>query len=114
MVFKKIIEKVSKRKKDEFEDEDIIEVTPVKEVERKVMVKVEKLKEFADTDRIQGLLREGYIVFVSIKDLKDRDLSELKRAIDKLKRTVLALNGDIVGVEEDFIVLTPGYAKIAR
>ncbi|MCD6483210.1 MAG: cell division protein SepF, partial [Candidatus Aenigmarchaeota archaeon] len=61
-----------------------------------------------------GLLREGYIVFVSIKDLKDRDLSELKRAIDKLKRTVLALNGDIVGVEEDFIVLTPGYAKIAR
>lgn len=114
MVIKKIIEKVSKKKRDEFPDEEIVEVTPVQETERKVLVKVEKLREFSDTDRIQALLREGYIVFVGIKDLKDRDLSELKRAIDKLKRTVLALNGDIVGVEEDFIVLTPGYARIAR
>ena len=115
MVVRKIVEKLKKRKKEEeSEGEEIVEVKPLPSEERKVYVKIEKLKDFSDTNRIQDLLREGYIVFVNIKEMKERDLSELKRCVDKLKRTVLALNGDIVGVEEDFIILTPGFARIER
>ena len=113
MVIRKIVEKLKKKKEEEGKEE-IIEVKPVPSGERKVYVKVEKLKDFSDTNRIQNLLREGYIVFVNIKEIKERDLSELKRCVDKMKRTVLALNGDIVGVEEDFIILTPGFARIER
>lgn len=114
MVLRKIVEKLSKKSKEENVEEEIIEVKPLPKRERKVYIKIEKLKEFSDTDRIQNLLREGYIVFLNIKEMKERDLSELKRCVDKLKRTVLALNGDIVGVEEDFIILTPGFARIER
>ena len=41
-------------------------------------------------------------------------MGELKRAVEKLKKTVIANNGDIVGVEQDWLVLTPGYAVIQR
>ena len=46
----------------------------------KVSIRVDKLDDFADSDRIQKSLREGAVVLVKIKALKDKDLSELKRA----------------------------------
>jgi SepF-like predicted cell division protein (DUF552 family) len=79
-----------------------------------VKVRVETLKDFADTNRIQSLVREGNIVFLKIRGLRQKDLNELKRSVEKLKKTCTAMSGDIVGVDEDFLVLTPDYAKIFR
>ncbi len=80
----------------------------------KVPIKIEKLEEFSDTDRLQKLVREGAIVFIKIRPLKDKDISELKRAIEKLRKTVIAINGDIAGIEEDWVVLCPSFAKVVR
>jgi len=79
-----------------------------------VKVRVETLKNFADTDRIQHLIREGDIIFLRIKRLRHEDLSELKRSVDRLKKTCKAINGDIIGVDEDFLVLAPNTARIFR
>jgi len=79
-----------------------------------VNVRVETLKDFTDTDRIQYLLREGSIIFLRIKELRQKDLTELKRSVDKLKKTCAAMDGDIIGVDEDFLVLTPNFARIFR
>ena len=80
----------------------------------KIPIRVDKIEDFSDSDRIQRTIREGSIVLVKIKSLKDKDLSELKRAIDKLRKTCVALNGDIAGIDEDWIILTPSFAHIAR
>jgi SepF-like predicted cell division protein (DUF552 family) len=80
----------------------------------KLSIKIEKLNDFADSDRILRHIREGSIVFLKIKGLKEKDMGELKRAVEKMKKTVVANNGDIVGVEQDWLVLTPGYANINR
>ncbi|MBU5575429.1 MAG: cell division protein SepF [Nitrososphaerota archaeon] len=80
----------------------------------KIPIKIDKLDDFADTDRIQKNVREGSIVLVRIKSLKEKDLSELKRSIEKLRKTCIALNGDIVGIDEDWIILTPSFAHVAR
>ena len=80
----------------------------------KVPIHVEKMDDFSDSDRIQKTIRNGSIVLVKIKALKDKDLSELKRAIDKLRKTCVAINGDIAGIDEDWIILTPSFAHIAR
>jgi SepF-like predicted cell division protein (DUF552 family) len=80
----------------------------------KIPIRVEKLSDFADSDKLQKCLREGSIVIVKIKSLKEKDLSELKRAIDKLRKTTVALNGDIAGIDEDWIILTPSFAHVAR
>lgn len=80
----------------------------------RVAIHVDKIEDFADSDRIQKRVRDGSIVLVKIRSLKEKDLSELKRAIDKLRKTCVALNGDIAGIDEDWIVLTPSFAHVAR
>ena len=80
----------------------------------KMQIKVDKIEDFSDSDRIQKHIRDGSIVIVKIKALKEKDLSELKRAIDKLRKTCVATSGDIAGIDEDWIILTPSFAHIAR
>lgn len=81
----------------------------------KVLVRSFSLEDFSDIKPVLDVLREGYtICLVNIKALKEKDLVELKRAINKLKKTVEALDGDIAGFGDDYIVLTPSFATIYR
>jgi SepF-like predicted cell division protein (DUF552 family) len=80
----------------------------------KIGIRIESLDEFGDTEKILRFLREGSIVMLKIKALKEKDISELKRAVDRLKRTVLAQNGDLVGVEQDWLLLVPEHAVVHR
>jgi SepF-like predicted cell division protein (DUF552 family) len=82
--------------------------------EEKVRVRVENLKTVGDVERIQDLIRTGNIVFLRIKDLKAKNLKDLKRAVDRLRKTCVAMNGDIVGIDEDYIVLCPSFARVFR
>ncbi len=81
----------------------------------KVMVKPFIINEFQDIKPALDSLREGYtIALVNIKPLKDKDIVELKRAINKLKKTCDAIEGDIAGFGEDWIVVTPSFAEVHR
>ena len=81
----------------------------------KVIVRPFMLDDFEDVRQILDALREGYTVaLVNIKPLKEKDLIELKRAINKLKKTCDAIEGDIAGFGEDYIVAVPSFAKIYR
>jgi SepF-like predicted cell division protein (DUF552 family) len=77
-------------------------------------ISVEKLGNFEDTEKVLRALRQGNIVFLKIKELKDRDMGELKRAVEKLKKTAVANNGDIAGVEQDWLIITPSSANVVR
>lgn len=82
---------------------------------QKVLVKTYFLDEFEDVKAILDDLREGTtIALVNIKPLKDKDIIELKRAINKLKKTCDAIQGEIAGFGEDYIVVCPAFAKIHR
>ncbi len=81
----------------------------------KVTVRPFTMEEFADIKMILDVLREGStIALVNIRPLKDKDVIELKRAINKLKKTSDAIGGDIAGFGDDFIVVTPGFARVYR
>lgn len=81
----------------------------------KVVVRPFVLQDFEDIKPVLDALREGYtIALVNIKPLKDRDLVELKRAVNKLKKTTDAIEGEIAGFGEDYIVATPAFASIHR
>lgn len=85
------------------------------EFKSKIIVRPFVLKDFDDVKEILDSLREGYtIALVNIKPLKDKDLVELKRAINKLKKTTDAIEGEIAGFGEDYIVVTPSFAQIYR
>ncbi len=80
----------------------------------KIGIKIDKLSDFADTDRILKDVRDGAVIFLKIKNLKEKDIGELKRAVDKLKKTVLAQSGDIVGIEQDWLLISPEFAVVHR
>jgi SepF-like predicted cell division protein (DUF552 family) len=110
MVIKKIVEKLTGKK---VEEEGEVEIMPEEE-EEKIKIYVTKINEYSDTEKVLNLLRQKNIVVISIRDLRKKDMAELKRVVDRIKRTVEAIGGDIIGVEEDLIIATPSIAKIER
>lgn len=115
MVLNKLREKVLSKKQTEGEPEgDWLELPEAASDEQKVPVRIDVLQNVADTERIQQLVRDGNVVFLRIKDLRTKDIAELKRAVERLKKTVQASNGDLVGVDEDFLIITPNFARVHR
>ncbi len=81
----------------------------------KVIVRPFVLDDFSGIKQILEALRDGYtIALINIKPLRDKDLIELKRAINKLKKTTDAMEGSIAGFGEDYIVIAPSFAQIYR
>src|SRR3989344_1803220 len=93
-------------------DEEYVEIDldSAKPQERKILVKPFVLKSFDGIDDILNSLREGYtIAVIDIKQLKAKDIIELKRAISKIKKTVDALEGTIAGFGDNIIIATPEF-----
>jgi SepF-like predicted cell division protein (DUF552 family) len=112
MVFDKLKGMMPKK---EETSEEYMEITEDSmRADGKINVRIETLVDYNDTDRIQQLVREGNVVFLRITELRVKDIAELKRSVDKLRKTCTAMNGDMVGVDEDFLVITPHFAQIYR
>lgn len=81
----------------------------------KIIIKTFTLKSYDDVGTILNSLREGYtIAVVDIKQLKSKDVIELKRAISKIKKTIEALEGTIAGFGENTVIATPSFARIMK
>ena len=81
----------------------------------KVIVRQFMMEDFTDIKLVLDTLREGNtICLLNIRPLKEKDMVELKRAINKLKKTIEATGGDIAGVGDDYLVVTPAFAEIYR
>ena len=81
----------------------------------RLMVRPFAIEDFEGIKPILDALREGHtIALINIKPLKDKDLIELKRAINKLKKTCDAIEGDIAGFGENWIAAVPNFAYIYR
>lgn len=105
----------SREEKLEDDENEYIELdTVTSESTGKVKIRILTLNEFGDVEKAQNLLRDNNVVWIKIKPLKDKDMTDLKRAIDRLKKTVMAINGDIAGVDNDWIIATPSFARIHR
>ncbi len=124
-LFSSIKEKISTALKSSDEDvkyseengEDYLEIDTAHDAgtKTKIVVRPFVIEEFADIKPTLDALREGYtIALVNIKPLKDQDIVELKRAVNKIKKTCDAIDGDIAGFGEDWIVVTPSFATVYR
>ncbi len=111
-------------KKKEYDDDEMMDETEeyveldtsrASDAPQKVIVRPFVLEDFTDIKQILDALREGTtICLVNIRPLKEKDLIELKRAINKLKKTCDAIDGDIAGFSDDYLVITPSFAQIYR
>src|SRR3989344_7793841 len=101
------------RRDDLFDEsaEDYVEInTPEVGSKAKILIKSFIINDFQDIKPAIDALRDGYTIgLVNIRPLKEKDIIELKRAINKLKKTCDAVEGDIAGFGEDWIVITPSF-----
>jgi SepF-like predicted cell division protein (DUF552 family) len=115
--FSRIKKSISGEEEPEEAEEEYVELDTVgtPDSKNKVIVRPFVLEDFSDVKPILDALREGYtIALVNIKPIKEKDMVELKRAINKLKKTSDAIEGDIAGFGDDYIVVTPKFAEIYR
>ena len=100
----------------ESDGEEYIEIDLGKEArETKVVVKLFSLKQYEDVNEILNALREGYtIAIIDIKQLRQRDTMEVKRAISKVRKTIEALEGNIQGFGDNIVIATPSFATIDK
>jgi SepF-like predicted cell division protein (DUF552 family) len=113
-----MFDKIKKGFTNTFSEEgpEYIEIDLGREVKKaKVIVRPFVLKCFEDVTPILNSLREGYtIAVIDIKQLRAKDVIELKRAISKIKKTADALEGSIAGFGENTILVTPQFADIYK
>ena len=118
--FSKLKEKISSDSSEimhEAEEEGYVELgtDAGAESDTKVTVRPFVIEDFESIKPILDSLREGHtIALVNIKPLKDKDLVELKRAINKIKKTCDAIEGDIAGFGDNWIAAVPSFASIYR
>ncbi len=99
----------------ELEDEYVELNSDAAKNEDQVLVRPFTISDFSDIKPILNAIRgRETVCLVNIRPLKDKDLIELKRAINKLKKTTDAIQGDIAGFGEDYICITPDWATIYR
>lgn len=99
----------------ELVDDDFVELdAKMTDGNKKVVIRAETLQEFDDIEKVQEHLRNDHVVWINIGPLKGKDMTNLKRAVNRLKKTIKAIDGDMAGVDESWIVACPSYAEIAR
>ena len=91
-----------------------LEIESGEKPSEKLLVQVENMNSYEDSDRVQKKVREGIILLVKIKRLREKDMNELKRAIARVRKTCIAINGDIAGIGDDWIIVTPSKARVHR
>jgi len=110
-------------RKTSYDDEDNVEAedeyvelnSDAAKTDNQVLVRPFTIEDFSDIKPILNAIRgRETVCLVNIRPLKDKDLIELKRAINKLKKTTDAIQGDIAGFGEDYICITPEWATIYR
>ena len=100
---------------DQVIDDDFVELdAEMQKGNKKVVIRAETLQEFDDIENVQDHLRNDHVVWINIAPLKNKDMTNLKRAVNRLKKTIKAIDGDMAGVDENWIVACPSYAEIAR
>ena len=79
------------------------------------VLRVISLNDFTDVEAILDHLRDrSNVLVLKVKPSLVAEKLELKRALKRIQRTTSAIGGDIAGIKEDIIVITPPSIRIAR
>lgn len=82
----------------------------------KMYVKYFALVKFEDSGSVLNDIRSGStLLFIKIRDIKEKGgIEELKRTISKIKRSADAAEAQVVGIDEDYILVVPNFVKVEK
>ncbi|MDP8012704.1 MAG: cell division protein SepF [Nanoarchaeota archaeon] len=93
-----------------------LEVEKADKPSAKVFVKYFVISKYEDSNAIMDDIRSGYtLLFLKVKELREKGgIEELKRTISRIKRTSDATGAQIVGVDEDYLLVVPDFVKVEK
>ena len=114
--------KKRKEEEDEYVEDSSEEYLSITESDTKtkiedklVNIKVFVLDDYEHIKDILDIVRgEKTICLIDIHLLRNKDPDELRRAIDKLKKTIEAVNGELVGFHENWVLAAPKNVHIHK
>ena len=116
--------KFGKKKEEEYvedSNEDYLSITELDAVsptvadDKSVEVRVFVLDDYENIRDILDIIRgEKTLCLIDIHLLRSKDPDELRRSVDKLKKTVDAVGGELVGFHENWILAAPRNVHIHK
>ncbi len=88
--------------------------TTEKEAKEVIYLKALSLKSLEELPSIKDDVNRKMIVILRITPLAQKDVEELKRAVEELYEFSVSIGGDIARLGEERIVITPPGVKIWR
>ena len=108
-----IFKKSSQINIDEYEEIDLSEYEAEISGEAETYIKVAEITGLSELPEIRRQVYEGNIVIADVAFIKHDKLT-LDRVIKDLKQLAEDVHGDIVGLGEDYIIITPTGIKVDR
>ncbi len=114
--------KFNKNTKEEYVEDESDDYLSINEIDTKthtnenlLEVKVFVLDNYENIKDILDIIRgEKTMCLVDIHLLRNKDPDELRRSVDKLKKTVEAVGGELVGFHENWILAAPKNVHIHK
>ena len=113
---KKFTSRLFSPKKEIAASDDIIEIDMKASSEPKQLaLSMHVMERFQDTENVLQILRGGSkIAMVKISPLREKDMTELKRAINRLKTHCAATGGDMAAIDDNWIIVVPPTVAIEK
>jgi len=112
-IFEKLLGKSEKVPVEEYEELDLSEYEAEIESEGTTYIKVAEITGINEIPEIRRQIYEGNIVIADVAYVK-HDKLNFERILKDLRLLAEDVNGDIVGLGEDYIIITPTGIKVDR
>lgn len=95
--------------------EHVVEAQIKKEVQPRLKLGLLVMERYADLEKVLSKFRKGgYVILVKVAPLRNRDMNELRKAIDRLKTHCSVTGSDLAALDDNWIVLVPPVVEIAK
>lgn len=85
-----------------------------RDVSGKAYLKAMPLRDLSDLEAIKSEVKAGNIIILRITPLANKNIEDVKRAINELCEFSTSIGGDIARLGEERVVLCPSSVKIWR
>ena len=97
------------------DDSNVIEAQILTEAQPKLKLGLMVMERYADIEKVLARFRKGdAVVLAKVTPLRNKDMSELRKAIDRLKTHCGVTGSDLAALDDNWIVLVPPVVEISR
>ena len=96
-------------------EEEVVEAKVVHSTSPKLGLDLMVLERYADVEKVLNKFRSGdKIIIVKVSPLRDKDMTELKKAVNRMKTHCNVTGADLAALDDNWIILVPPIVKIER